>query len=99
MEIIKSVSEGKTVLVMSGKLTVATAGEFNAAVEKALEESPALVLDFKGVSYLASAALRVLVTAQKKARASGGSLALLNVGEVVMEVLEVTGLDEVFDIR
>jgi anti-sigma B factor antagonist len=99
MEISKSLLEDTITLSIKGKLSAATAPEFNAAVEEALGESQALVLDFKGVDYMASAGLRVLVAAQKRLRASGGSMTLLNVGKEVMEVLEVTGLDEVFDIR
>ncbi|MDR2739611.1 MAG: STAS domain-containing protein [Treponema sp.] len=99
MEIVKSLSEGKVVISLNGKLSAATAGEFNAAVEDALGESGALVLDFKDVDYMASAGLRVLVAAQKKLYASGGSMVLLNVRKEVMEVFEVTGLDEVLDIR
>jgi anti-sigma B factor antagonist len=99
MEITKSLSEGKITLSFNGKLSAATAGEFDAAVEAALKEASALILDFKGVDYMASAGLRVLVKSQKKMRSSGGSLTLLNVRKEVMEVLEVTGLDEVFDIR
>jgi anti-sigma B factor antagonist len=99
MEIVKSTSEGDIVLSLNGKLTASAAGEFSASVEEALVEAPALVLDFAGVDYMASAGLRVLVAAQKKLSASGGSLTLINVGKTVMEVLEVTGLDEVFAIR
>jgi anti-sigma B factor antagonist len=99
MEIVKSLSEGKIVLSINGKLSAATAQEFNAAVEGAMGEAAALILDFKGVSYMASAGLRVLVAAQKRLSAAGGSLTLLNVRKEVMEVLEVTGLDEVLDIR
>jgi anti-sigma B factor antagonist len=99
MEIVKTVSEGKTVLSLAGKLTAASAQEFSTAVEKALEESNALVLDFKDLSYLASAGLRVLVAAQKKLSVSGGSLSLLNVRREVMDVFEVTGLDEILDIH
>ncbi|MDR3172748.1 MAG: STAS domain-containing protein [Treponema sp.] len=99
MEIVKILSEDKIVLSIKGKLSAASAGEFNAAVEEALGESPALVLDFTEVDYMASAGLRVLVAAQKRLSASGGSLTLLNVRKEVLEVFEVTGLDEVLDIR
>jgi anti-sigma B factor antagonist len=99
MEILKSLSDGGIILSPHGKLSAATAGEFNAAVEEALGESQTLVLDLKDVDYMASAGLRVLVAAQKKLHASGGSLVLSNVGKEVMEVLEVTGLDDVLDIR
>jgi anti-sigma B factor antagonist len=99
MEIVKTQVEGKTVLSINGKLSVTTAEAFNIAVEEALRESRALVLDFKDMTYMASAGLRVLVGAQKRSKALGGTLTLLNVGKEVMEVLEVTGLDEVLDIR
>ncbi|MDR2102862.1 MAG: STAS domain-containing protein [Treponema sp.] len=99
MEIVKTLSEDKIILSIKGKLSAAAVQEFNTAVEDALGESQDLVLDFKDVSYMASTGLRVLVAAQKKRHASGGSLVLSNVRKEVMEILEVTGLDEVFDIR
>jgi anti-anti-sigma factor len=99
MDIVKTRSEDKTILAINGKLSVTTADEFNAAVEEAQGESRALVLDFKELSYMASAGLRVLVAAQKRAKAAGGTLTLINVVKDVMEVLEVTGLDEALDIR
>ena len=99
MEILKTVSGDSITLAIAGKLSAATADECGAAVDLALGETKNLVLDFKELSYLASAGLRVLVSAQKKLKAAGGALCLLNVREEVMEVFEVTGLDDVFDIR
>ncbi|MFP3089597.1 STAS domain-containing protein [Treponema sp. TIM-1] len=99
MEIVKTQSEGKTVLTISGKLSTTTAPEFSAAMEEVLASSNALVLDFTGVDYLASSGLRVLVMVQKRLYASGGALTLRNVRKEVMEVFEVTGLDDIFDIQ
>jgi anti-sigma B factor antagonist len=99
MEITKTVSGDSITLAIAGKLSAATADECGAAVDLALEETKKLLLDFKELSYLASAGLRVLVSTQKKMKATGGSLSLLNLREEVMEVFEVTGLDDVFDIR
>jgi anti-sigma B factor antagonist len=99
MEITKTASEDSITLAVSGKLSAATASECEAAVDLALGETKNLLLDFKELSYLASAGLRVLISAQKKLKAVGGSLALLNLREEVMEVFEVTGLDDVLDIR
>jgi anti-sigma B factor antagonist len=99
MEIVKTLSEGDIVLSIKGTLSATTSRDFNAAVEEALGESNAIVLDFKDVDYMASAGLRVLVAAQKKLRVSGGRLRLINVRKEVMEVFEITGLDEILDIR
>jgi anti-sigma B factor antagonist len=99
MEIIKTLSDGKVILAVIGKLSAATAEEFRVAVDAVIPESQAVVLDFKEVSYLASAGLRVLVSTQKKLKAQGGVLTIINVGETIMEVFEVTGLDDIFDIQ
>ncbi|MDR1957405.1 MAG: STAS domain-containing protein, partial [Treponema sp.] len=74
-------------------------GEFGVAVDAAIAECKQIVMDFKDVSYLASAGLRVLISAQKQLKALQGSLSLRNVREDVFEVFEITGLDDVFDIQ
>jgi anti-sigma B factor antagonist len=99
MEISKTVSGDSITLGIAGKLSAATADECGAAVDFALGETNNLILDLKELTYLASAGLRVLVSAQKRLNAGSGSLSLINVREEVMEVFEVTGLDDVFDIR
>jgi anti-sigma B factor antagonist len=99
MDVVKTNADGKITLAISGKLSAATAEEFGVAVDAALAEGTNLVMDFKDVTYLASAGLRVLIAAQKKLNAADGKLTLCNVGEEISEVFEVTGLDDVFDIQ
>jgi anti-anti-sigma factor len=98
METIKTTNEGAVTLAVSGKLSAATAEDFEKAVSAALTEaSKSFTLDFKEVTYLASAGLRVLVAAQKKLTPLGLNLSLVNVRDEVREVFEITGLDEVFN--
>jgi anti-sigma B factor antagonist len=99
MEVTKTTQDGKMILSVSGKLSAATADEFGVIVEGALAESLDVIMDFKEVSYLASAGLRILVSAQKKIKAGNGKMVFRNVCESVLEVFEVTGLDDVFDIE
>ncbi|GHV45819.1 anti-sigma-B factor antagonist [Spirochaetia bacterium] len=99
MEIVKTGAGTGITLEVSGKLSAATAEEFGAAVDAAVEETGALILDFAGVTYLASAGLRVLIGANKKLLAKKGSLLILHAGEAIQEVFEITGLDDVFDIQ
>jgi anti-sigma B factor antagonist len=99
MEITRKQADGKLTLAVSGKLSAGTAEEFGAAVDAAISECPAIILDFGQLDYLASAGIRVLMAAQKKLKASGGTLTILNVAESIMEVFEVTGLDDIFDIQ
>jgi anti-sigma B factor antagonist len=57
-----------------------------------------LVLDFKGLEYISSAGLRVLLSAQKKMQKTG-SMKLVGVCEDVMEVLEMTGFADILAIE
>ena len=55
-------------------------------------------LDMKGVEYISSAGLRVLLGAQKKMQ-KAGSMVLTNVCDTVMEVLEMTGFADILEIK
>ena len=57
-----------------------------------------LILDFKGIEYISSAGLRVLLGAQKKMQRIG-SMKLINVCEDVMEILEMTGFADILRIE
>jgi anti-sigma B factor antagonist len=95
MEIRTTLADGVTTLALKGRITATEAAEFGAKVDEALKASSVIRMDFKGVSYMASAGLRVLVSTQKKVSAAKGQFTLANVNEDVMEVLEVTGLDDI----
>ncbi|MDR3115053.1 MAG: STAS domain-containing protein [Treponema sp.] len=99
MEVTKTQTGDKLILRISGKLSAATAEAFGTEVEEAIAESHHIEMDFKEVSYVASAGLRVLIVAQKELNACKGDLVLRNVKEDILEVFEITGLDEVFDIQ
>jgi anti-sigma B factor antagonist len=60
---------------------------------------PRLRLDLGQVRYLTSTALGQLVALHKRVRAAGGELVLANVTDPVYEVIHLTRLHEVFDIR
>ena len=55
-----------------------------------------LILDFRNVKFLASQMLGILLTLNKKAGASKGSLALCGLRKELMKVFEITKLEKVF---
>jgi anti-anti-sigma factor len=57
-----------------------------------------LVVDLSGVEYMSSAGLRELVAGLKKAKTAGGDLRLCAVSERVGEILQLAGLDAIFQI-
>lgn len=87
------------VVTVAGDVDLATAGRLDdEALAATSDESPHLVLDLAGVTFLDSSGLKVLVAAQRRTTRAGGSLSLVAVPRVVMRVLTVTALDKVFPI-
>ena len=55
-----------------------------------------VLIDMENVHYLSSAGIRVFLQLNKKLKKRGGDLHLCNVNQYPLEVLEMTGLDNVF---
>lgn len=85
-------------LEIVGRVDTTTAPALDAAINENLCEVKNLVLDFKGVEYISSAGLRVLLSAQKKMK-KVGSMKVVNVCEEVMEVFEITGFVDILTIE
>jgi len=58
-----------------------------------------LILNFRNVDYLSSAALGKFITLNKKVQAAGGKLALCNIDPNIYEVFEITKLNKLFNIQ
>lgn len=96
---IKKELEGTTLTVnVSGRLDASNAQELTNFLNASLNGVKDLIFDFKGLEYVASAGLRVLLTAQKRMNKQG-SMKIRNVNDTVMEVLEMTGFADLMDIE
>ena len=87
-----------TVIEIVGRLDTTTAPALEKAINEDIGDAKNLVLDLKGVQYISSAGLRVLLGAQKKMQKIG-SMKVTNVCEAVMEVLEMTGFADILVIE
>src|SRR5262245_49717692 len=58
-----------------------------------------LLLNFFNVEFLSSAALGKLITLDKKVKANGGRLKLSNIRPEIYEVVAMTKLNKLFDIK
>ena len=82
------------VIEIAGRLDTTTAPVLEKAIGEDIGEAKNLVLDMKGVQYISSAGLRVLLGAQKKMQKIG-SMKVVNLCEAVMEVFEMTGFADI----
>ena len=83
IEIKKTAEE--TVIELVGRLDTTTAPALDKTINEDIEDVKNLVLNVKGLEYISSAGLRVLLGAQKKMQKIG-TMKLTNVCEEVMEV-------------
>ena len=87
-----------TVIEVVGRLDATSAPALEKAINEDIGDAKNLVLDLKGVQYISSAGLRVLLGAQKKMQKIG-TMKVTNVCEAVMEVLEMTGFADILVIE
>ena len=80
-----------------GRLDTSTAPSLEKTINEHISETNKIVLDLKGLEYISSAGLRVLLGAQKKMQEVGG-MVLKNVSENVMEIFEITGFADILTI-
>ena len=83
----------ETIIEIVGRLDTITAPALDKTINEDIGDTKNLVLDVKGMEYISSAGLRVLLAAQKKMQKIG-SMKLIGVCEEVMEVLEMTGFSD-----
>ena len=83
-----------TVIEISGRLDTTTAPVLDKTIGEDISENTNLTLDLKGLEYISSAGLRVLLGAQKRMQRNG-SMKLMNVCEEVMDVFEMTGFADI----
>lgn len=98
MDIQKARSEEKIILAISGRLDTTTAAQLQEALIPSFDEAKQVEIDFTELAYVSSAGLRVLLSAQKTAKAKGAALVLKNVSEEVMEVFKMTGFSDILTI-
>ena len=87
-----------TTIELSGRLDTTTAPALDKAINNDIGDTKKLVLNVKGLKYISSAGLRVLLSAQKKMQKIG-SMKVTNVCEDVMEVFEMTGFADILTIE
>ena len=91
-------NDQETIIEIVGRLDTITAPALDKTINEDIGDTQNLVLDVKGMEYISSAGLRVLLSAQKKMQKIG-SMKVVNVCEAVMEVFEMTGFADILVIE
>ena len=85
-------------IVLEGRLDTNTSPALEEVVNNLDADVKDLVLDIKGLEYISSAGLRVILAAQKKMN-KVGSMKVINVCDSIMEIFEITGFVDILEIE
>lgn len=89
----------RVVVAARGELDLATAPELEASLLPPLEAGEPVALDLRGLEFMDSTGVRVIVAAHLAAQEHAGTLTVVVVPDgPVARVLEISGLDAVLDV-
>jgi anti-sigma B factor antagonist len=98
MNINKVLEGSKLEIEITGRLDTITAPELEAEIKQNMDVIDCLVLNFKGVEYISSAGLRVLLASQKSI-SKKGKMIVKEVNDTVMEIFNITGFVDILTIE
>ncbi len=92
-------AEGALILEFSGEIDLQHSPEMRRTLQaRAAQRTPALVLDFTGVTYIDSSGLATLIEYYQSSRAYNGRIAVTGLNHRVRSIFELVRLNEVFPI-
>ncbi len=90
---------GVLLLHISGRLDSLSSELAEKELFSFLEQRPPnVLLDFTEVNYLSSAGMRMLLAIFKQVKSTSGKLAVCSVEDGVLDVLKMSGFDEVLEV-
>ena len=84
------------VVVLAGRLDSAQASNAQSFLDRL---QGAVTLDCRGLEYISSAGLGVLLKTQKRLMASAGKLRLVGVNRHLRDIFRYSGFDQIFEIE
>jgi anti-sigma B factor antagonist len=86
-------------ITVSGRVDGSNAGELESAFSNLTDTGRyQIVAELSGLEYMSSAGLRALVAAMRECKKHRGDVRIANPSRRVTEVLELAGLDSIFEI-
>jgi anti-sigma B factor antagonist len=100
MEITRRDEDGVAVLSLHGRLNQASADSLHAAAMEAIEGGcRGLVVEMKGVDFIASVGIRALIRPSQAISLKGGKLAVADLKPEIRDFFKLTGLDQMFTVH
>lgn len=99
MDITRRDEDGIAILSLHGRLNQASADALHAAAMEAIEAGcRSLVVEMKGVDFIASVGIRALIRPSQAISLNGGKLAVADLTPQIRDFFQLTGLDQMFTV-
>ena len=90
--------DGKFVATLDGEMDTAAALEVEEILKPLYQSNGKdVIIDCKGLEYIASSGLRILLSILKGAKASGSQVIMRGVNDDIMNVFKLTGFISIFE--
>jgi anti-anti-sigma factor len=89
---------GAAIVRLEGDLDIASEQQATAELEQALDGADMLVADLRGLSFIDSTGVRVLLSVELQARERGARFGVVRGDGMVARLLEVTRIDQRFPV-
>lgn len=91
-------NDGKMNIALEGRLDTTTAPELEKKLKGEMGDVTELTVDLAELSYISSAGLRLLLSAQKTMNKQG-EMTVTGANETIMEIFDVTGFVDILNIE
>ncbi len=87
------------VVILGGELDISTSPDLQNALAQLTDAPRHVAVDLSGLEFIDSTGLAALLGAHKALDDNGGTLELRHPSKMVVGLVQITGLDDVFEIR
>ncbi len=98
MTITQTKTDSSLTIALDGRLDTTSAPDLEAVCKNGLDGVSELTIDMEKLDYMSSAGLRVILAMQKR-MLEQGSMKVVNVNEIIMEIFEITGFADILTIE
>lgn len=100
MEIQFKEKNNATIAYINGRVDTTNYNEFeNQITDKISNTTGDVIINCNEMNFISSSGLRVFLITQKKLKATGRSLVLTNMQEVIKEIFDISGFSSIFTIK
>lgn len=96
---VKEINERTVVVSLQGAIDISNTPEIYKELKSLISQGKVnIVIDLSKVNYIASSGLGVIISSYKAAKENKGALKLAEIPDVIIDVFNLTGLNQIFEI-